>query len=124
MFFLKKGNKPETSSSSITTSLSTLEGPPLARVHSHISTPHAPASDPEKHEETPTPPPEFERKIHGLRWILVCTGFYLSAFLYGLDNTIAADIQSAVLDTYGEIEKLTWLGTGFPLGSIATILTL
>jgi len=45
-------------------------------------------------------------------------------FLCGLDNTIAADIQSAVLDTYGDVSQLAWLGTGFPLESVATILTL
>ena len=74
--------------------------------------------------ETASPPPEMTRTVTGWKWVLVCVGFYFSAFMYGLDNTIAADIQSAVVDTYGDISKLTWLGTGFPLGSIATILTL
>ena len=74
--------------------------------------------------ETASPAPEMTRTIKGWKWVLVCVGFYFSAFLYGLDNTIAADIQSAVVETYGDISKLTWLGTGFPLGSIATILTL
>jgi hypothetical protein len=73
---------------------------------------------------TASPPPEMTRTVKGWKWILICVGFYFSAFLYGLDNTIAADIQSAVVDTYGDISKLAWLGTGFPLGSIATILTL
>ena len=71
-----------------------------------------------------SPPPEMMRTVEGWKWVLVCFGFYFSTFLYGLDNTIAADIQSAVVDTYGDISKLSWLGTGFPLGSIATILTL
>ncbi|CZR61051.1 related to aflatoxin efflux pump AFLT [Phialocephala subalpina] len=44
-------------------------------------------------------------------------------YVQGLDNTIAADIQSAVVDSFGNISKLSWLGSGFPLGSIATILT-
>jgi hypothetical protein len=82
----------------------------------------------EKGRTTPpklaSPPPEMTRTVKGWKWVLICVGFYFSAFLYGLDNTIAADIQSAVVDTYGDISKLTWLGTGFPLGSIATILTL
>ncbi|KAF8867337.1 hypothetical protein BDZ45DRAFT_700256 [Acephala macrosclerotiorum] len=42
---------------------------------------------------------------------------------FGLDNTIAADIQPAVVDPCGDISKLAWLGSGFPLGSIVTILT-
>ncbi|EEA24238.1 multidrug resistance protein B, putative [Talaromyces marneffei ATCC 18224] len=62
------------------------------------------------------------RAVTGWRWILVCFGLYCAIFLYGLDNTIAADIQSAVLDTYGEVGQLAWIGTGFPLGSVATIL--
>jgi hypothetical protein len=74
--------------------------------------------------EAPSPPPEMTRTVKGWKWVLICVGFYFSAFMYGLDNTIAADIQSAVVDTYGDISKLAWLGTGFPLGSIATILTL
>lgn len=85
------------------------------------------AADGEKGQITPqpaSPPPEMSRTVEGWKWVLVCIGFYFSGFLYGLDNTIAADIQSAVVDTYGDISKLTWLGTGFPLGSIATILTL
>lgn len=77
-------------------------------------------------EEKPavSSPPEFVRTISGFKWVLVCAGFYTSNFLYGLDNTTAADIQSAVVKTFGDISKLSWIGIGFPLGSIATILTL
>ena len=46
----------------------------------------------------------------------------LSAFLYGLDTTIAADIQAAVVTTFGNVEQLSWIGTGFALGSVATVL--
>lgn len=82
----------------------------------------------EKGEEQTTPessniPPET-RAVTGWKWVLVCFGLYCAIFLYGLDNTIAADIQSAVLDTYGEVGQLAWIGTGFPLGSVATILLL
>ncbi|RYP61547.1 hypothetical protein DL769_007647 [Monosporascus sp. CRB-8-3] len=62
------------------------------------------------------------RKITGLKWVLVCAGLYVSALLYGLDTTIAADVQGAVVETFGEIEQLAWLGAGFPLGSVAVIL--
>ncbi len=55
---------------------------------------------------------------------MICVAVYSSCFLYGLDNTIVADIQASVVETYGEIAKLSWLGIGFPLGSIATILSL
>jgi MFS family permease len=40
----------------------------------------------------------------------------------GLDTTIAADVQASILVSLGEIEKLAWVGIGFPMGSVATIL--
>lgn len=60
--------------------------------------------------------------IQGVRWVLVCLALYLSVFMYGLDTTIAADVQGAVVETFGSIDQLTWLGAGFPLGSVAVIL--
>ncbi|KAI0136894.1 major facilitator superfamily domain-containing protein [Xylariales sp. AK1849] len=62
------------------------------------------------------------RKITGLRWVLVCAALYFSALMYGLDTTIAADVQGAVIQTFDEISQLAWIGAGFPLGSVAVIL--
>ncbi|KAL4977903.1 major facilitator superfamily domain-containing protein [Aspergillus desertorum] len=63
------------------------------------------------------------RKITGLRWFLVCAALYLSALMYGLDTTIAADIQGAVVETFrSDVSRLAWIGAGFPLGSVAVIL--
>ena len=91
-------------------------------------TPDVPVSntDPEKgsfsnHEKEPAQP---VRPYKGFRWFFVCVAIYSSAFLYGLDQTIVADIQAAAVETFGSVEKLGWLGIGFPLGSIATILVL
>ncbi|KJR84058.1 MFS transporter [Sporothrix schenckii 1099-18] len=61
----------------------------------------------------------MSEEISRFRWVLVCIALYLSTFMYGLDTTIAADVQSAVVETFGAVEKLAWLGAGFPLGSIA-----
>lgn len=44
--------------------------------------------------------------------------------LYGLDTTIAADVQAAVTETFGHVEQLVWIGAGFPLGSVCVILLL
>ena len=84
---------------------------------------------PEKEEdqiasEPANSPLETTRAVKGWKWVFVCFGLYFSIFLYGLDNTVVADIQSAVVDTYGDVSQLAWLGVGFPLGSVATILTL
>lgn len=64
------------------------------------------------------------RSLTGIKWILVCISLYTSAFLYGLDTTIAADVQGPVVEAFGHIELLSWIGSGFPLGSVAVILLL
>ena len=68
--------------------------------------------------------PQNAHAYSGWRWVLVCVALYITAFLYGLDNTIVADVQGAIVQQYGEVEKLGWIGIGFPLGSVATIFSL
>lgn len=60
-------------------------------------------------------------QMSNLRWFSVCVGLYLTAFLYGLDSTIAADVQGPILASLGDLTLLPWVGTGFLLGSVATI---
>ena len=62
------------------------------------------------------------RTIRGCKWLLACVALFSANLLYGLDTTIAADIQAAVAQTFDEISKLGWLGIGFTLGSVALIL--
>lgn len=64
------------------------------------------------------------RPIHGWKWVLTCAAVYLTGLLYGLDTTIAADVQSSIVKSLGQIDKLTWVGAGFPLGAVAVILPL
>jgi MFS family permease len=66
--------------------------------------------------------PMTVRPIHGLQWFLTMASLYSFALLYGLDTTIAADVQPAIVKSLGHIQKLAWIGAGFPLGSVATIL--
>ncbi|KAI1328515.1 MFS general substrate transporter [Xylariaceae sp. FL0255] len=60
-------------------------------------------------------------QLSGIRWFSICVGLYLTAFLYGLDSTISAAIQGPILASLGDLELLPWVGTGFLLGSVATI---
>lgn len=60
--------------------------------------------------------------LTGPRWFLVCLALYSCNVLYGLDNTIVANIQAPIIDSLGNVGKLGWLGIGFPLGAIAAIL--
>jgi MFS family permease len=70
----------------------------------------------------PSQDPHTVRPIHGWKWVTAMIALYSTAFLYGLDTTIAADVQPNIVRSLGQIQKLTWIGTGFPLGSVATIL--
>ena len=73
-------------------------------------------------QTSPTIQPTEARPVKGFRFIMVLFAVYSTATLYGLDTTIVADIQGAVVETFGEVEKLSWIGTAFPLGSIAIVL--
>ncbi|KAK6365528.1 hypothetical protein LTS17_011247 [Exophiala oligosperma] len=64
------------------------------------------------------------RQIHGIRWLVICIALYISCILYGLDTTIAADVQGSVVEQFGHAEQLAWVGAGFPLGSVCVILPL
>jgi hypothetical protein len=81
-----------------------------------------PSSEGEQSVETKTP--VKERTIVGFRWFFVCLGIFSANLLYGLDTTIAADIQAAVSETYDNVTQLGWLGIGFGLGSTVAILPL
>ena len=67
---------------------------------------------------------EPKRQVTGFRWFLVCVAIFSGNILYGLDTTIAADIQASVSETFNNITQLGWLGVGFALGSTVTILPL
>jgi len=67
-------------------------------------------------------PPPAPRQYGRIKWWSILFSLYAAAFLYGLDNTIVADIQPAAIETFGSVSKLAWLGIGFPLGSIASVL--
>ncbi|PKS12448.1 hypothetical protein jhhlp_000654 [Lomentospora prolificans] len=64
------------------------------------------------------------RKITGLKWFLVCIAIFSANLLYGLDTTIAADIQASVSDSFENVTQLGWLGVGMALGSVCGILPL
>ena len=44
-------------------------------------------------QENPAETQGKPRSITGFRWFLLCFGLYASCLLYGLDTTVAADIQ-------------------------------
>ena len=76
-------------------------------------------------ENLMSPQPEAApRNMGKFQWILTCSALYSATLLYGLDTTIVADVQVPIVQRFGHIEKLTWIGAAFPLGSVAIILPL
>jgi MFS family permease len=65
-----------------------------------------------------------EQILKGWKWFLVCTGIYITAFLFGLGNTVTANSQGPIISSLGGIDKIGWVGVGFLLGSVATMLPL
>jgi MFS family permease len=76
-------------------------------------------------ENLMSPQPEAPpRNMGNFKWILICSALYSATLLYGLDTTIVADVQVPIVQRFGQIEKMTWIGAAFPLGSVAIILPL
>ena len=67
----------------------------------------------ENRVSSPIAPKKVERTVTGTRWLLVCIAIFSANLLFGLDNTIVADIQGAIADTYDEYTQIGWLGVGF-----------
>lgn len=76
-------------------------------------------SDAEKAVE-PVEPERSPRDVHGIRWALAVFSVLVSTFLFALDNTIVADIQPAIVDSFGQVSKLSWLSVAFLVAAIAT----
>ncbi|TVY83747.1 Efflux pump patC [Lachnellula suecica] len=87
---------------------------------------HEPSSHPtaSPEESLQTKEADSTRTVHGFKWFLVCASLYIACLIYGLDTTIAADIQAAIVEKFDSVERLTWVGTAFPLGSVCVILPL
>ncbi|KAI1302916.1 MFS general substrate transporter [Xylaria venustula] len=107
----------------------TLNRPPEIMEQHEISNivegPREITRDPEKADSTMENSSETseikQREIHGIRWFFICASLYITCFLYGLDTTITAAVQGDVIKSFGHIDELAWIGSGFPLGSVSVI---
>jgi hypothetical protein len=115
----------ETSHSDINPNVpSAVADPEKAETPSPMLTKEGPDPSSEGEQSADTTTPAKGRTIIGVRWFFVCLGIFSANLLYGLDTTIAADIQAAVSETYDNVTQLGWLGIGFGLGSTVAILPL
>ena len=62
------------------------------------------------------------RQLRGVSWILVVFSILTSTFLFGLDNTITADVQPAVVRQFQSVDRLAWLSVAFMVGAASTTL--
>ncbi|KAI0881670.1 major facilitator superfamily domain-containing protein [Annulohypoxylon maeteangense] len=75
-----------------------------------------PSSGEDEQQVKETPP----RDVTGWKWYMAITAILFSIFLYALDNTVVADIQSIIIKDLGEVDKLSWLSVAFLLTATAT----
>ena len=60
------------------------------------------------------------RDIHGVKWVLAVISILISTFLFALDNTIVADVQPAIVERFGQVDKLPWLSVAFLVAASGT----
>jgi MFS family permease len=66
--------------------------------------------------------PEYQREIHGVKWVLTVGAILSCVFLYALDTTVVADIQPNIIASLGDFQKFPWLATAYALPSTALVL--
>ncbi|KAK1659527.1 major facilitator superfamily domain-containing protein [Colletotrichum godetiae] len=106
-----------------------LEKKEAARSDEGVPTPPSPSSEPSRKEEpvdtqalNDTEDADPPRTIHGVKWFLVICALLSALFLYALDNTVVANVQAKVVQTYHRVDLVPWLGVSFALASAATTL--
>lgn len=60
------------------------------------------------------------RNVHGIKWVFAVSAVLASTFLFALDNTIVADVQPAIVERFGEVNKLPWLSVAFLVAAAGT----
>jgi hypothetical protein len=82
----------------------------------------SPVVDEKSPETTEDAGPEYERKIHGIKWVLTVGAILSCVFLYALDTTVVADIQPNIIASLGDFQKFPWLATAYALPATALVL--
>ncbi|TVY83151.1 Efflux pump DEP3 [Lachnellula suecica] len=72
--------------------------------------------------QQPTSAPEKQRKIHGIRWILIVLAIMSNLCFYAIDNTIVAVIQPVIVREFGDVQNFPWISVGFLMAGTATAL--
>ncbi|KAF4990931.1 hypothetical protein FGRMN_8169 [Fusarium graminum] len=62
------------------------------------------------------------RDIHGWKWAVAYAAMLSTTLLFAIDNTIVANIQPSIINDLGHLELMSWIGTGFALGTMFILL--
>ncbi|KUI69004.1 Putative HC-toxin efflux carrier TOXA [Cytospora mali] len=57
------------------------------------------------------------RTVTGFGWVCVIAAILSSIFLFALDNTITANVQPAIVDTFHDVSRLSWISVAYLLGA-------
>jgi hypothetical protein len=60
------------------------------------------------------------RDIRGIKWALIVLAILSSTFFYGLDNTVAANVQPVIVTQFGALDRLPWISVAFLIGAAST----
>ena len=63
-------------------------------------------------EDSSTP-----RDMKSWQWLLLSASVLFSTLLLALDNTVVADLQPQIVETFSDISKLSWVNVNFSLGA-------
>ncbi|RKL44843.1 hypothetical protein BFJ72_g3494 [Fusarium proliferatum] len=63
-----------------------------------------------------------KRRIQGWRWAVAYSAMLSTTLLFAIDNTIVANIQPSIINDFGHLELMSWIGTGFALGTMFILL--
>ncbi|KAI1771731.1 major facilitator superfamily domain-containing protein [Hypoxylon cercidicola] len=61
------------------------------------------------------------RTLRGLKWFLAYSSLLSTVLFYAFEATITADIQPSIIETFGEPEKLPWIGIALFLGALTVL---
>ncbi|KAK6069584.1 MFS drug efflux transporter [Seiridium cupressi] len=56
-----------------------------------------------------------------LQWVFAHLSVLLTVLLFAIDGKNVADIQPSIIDTFGEVEKLPWIGVALSLGTVSIL---
>lgn len=57
------------------------------------------------------------RTVKGFGWVCVIAAILSSIFLFALDNTVTANLQPSIVDTFHDVSRLPWISVAYLLGA-------